>query len=287
MDIKNCEICGKEIDLSKYKRPIIVHICSKSCSNKKYRLNHKEELKKEGHRQYLKRKAKDYYGKEFYCRTCKKEYEPYRINQKYCSYECNRKDYQIKNQEELKLKKKQYYEIKGRKLRGVTIRLSPEYFKKVSGKNRYNWKERVIKQCLNCNNKFEVLKDGWNNNFKFCSLKCYHQHAIESNHWKWIKNRSKLVRRKGKEFSYLQKKEIIKRDKMICQICGIQTVFDGNISKQSCHIDHIIPISMNGTNKTSNGRVLCKKCNQSRAKHILVKEENMIMEIADIKVKRY
>jgi len=52
--------------------------------------------------------------------------------------------------------------------------------------------------------------------------------------------------------------KIFERDKYTCQLCG-KTKEDIPIE-----IDHILPVSMGGTNKENNLRTLCRECNQGR-----------------------
>jgi 5-methylcytosine-specific restriction endonuclease McrA len=55
-----------------------------------------------------------------------------------------------------------------------------------------------------------------------------------------------------------QRKRIYARDRGICQRCQIAVPFG------DCHIDHIQPLSLGGSNKDSNLRVLCKICHALR-----------------------
>jgi 5-methylcytosine-specific restriction endonuclease McrA len=55
-----------------------------------------------------------------------------------------------------------------------------------------------------------------------------------------------------------QRKRIYERDRGICQRCKIEVSFD------ECHIDHIQPLSLGGTNKDTNLRVLCRVCHALR-----------------------
>ena len=79
-----------------------------------------------------------------------------------------------------------------------------------------------------------------------CTLRAYYS-----------KNQRKLTTRKLRE-------DIMKRDNYTCQLCGKH--MPDEIGLQ---IDHIIPIAKGGKTITSNLRVLCSKCNGSKADKIL------------------
>lgn len=64
------------------------------------------------------------------------------------------------------------------------------------------------------------------------------------------------------------RRRVLARDKAAgitnCPDCGV--LMDYNISRQpnSAEPDHIIPIANGGTNDTTNGRTICRLCNQSK-----------------------
>ncbi len=256
--IKQCEICGKEIDLTEYQRPNRVKYCSKSCNQKQYSRTHRKQKARNSLNYYYRKIRPKRFDKDFFCEYCNGEFIPHRHTQRFCSRKCG----QI-----------YYYKIRNRKMykkykleNCIPDKFSDDHLNKIRGKKHYLWKEKVSKKCLNCDNEFEVLKKGWNFSRKFCSLECYHEYSIEERHWHWHENRDDIIRREGKEFTFKQKREIREKNKMICQLCGIKTEMDGNKSDCSIHIDHILPIQFGGTNDISNGRVLCKKCNTVTAK---------------------
>lgn len=55
------------------------------------------------------------------------------------------------------------------------------------------------------------------------------------------------------------KMRVMKSSGHACQICG---------SKIDLTIDHIIPLSLGGTNRENNLTVLCRPCNQKKAANI-------------------
>lgn len=55
------------------------------------------------------------------------------------------------------------------------------------------------------------------------------------------------------------KREVWRRDRGICQICG---------SRENLEFDHIIPISKDGSNTSRNVELLCEKCNRKKSNEI-------------------
>ena len=51
-----------------------------------------------------------------------------------------------------------------------------------------------------------------------------------------------------------------------CPDCGIELDYQVSRTPASAEPDHIIPIALGGTNDPSNGRTVCRRCNQSRGK---------------------
>lgn len=49
-----------------------------------------------------------------------------------------------------------------------------------------------------------------------------------------------------------------------CTYCGCEVVEDGNISDQSFHIDHVVPLSLGGSNDFTNLVASCRACNLSK-----------------------
>lgn len=54
---------------------------------------------------------------------------------------------------------------------------------------------------------------------------------------------------------------VLKRDKFRCDWCGASE------RSQPFHLDHIIPWSAGGSDRTSNLRVLCPSCNENRSNY--------------------
>ncbi|WP_353809088.1 HNH endonuclease [Agromyces sp. SYSU T00194] len=53
-----------------------------------------------------------------------------------------------------------------------------------------------------------------------------------------------------------------------CPLCGCTLDYTKGRTPQSAEPDHIIPITRGGTNDPSNGRVLCRRCNQARGNRL-------------------
>jgi len=78
---------------------------------------------------------------------------------------------------------------------------------------------------------------------------------------RWLKSkrqsRQKVIKYIGKveNLESFKVKEIFERDNYTCLKCG---------KKEDLTIDHIIPLSKNGTNGNSNLQTLCMGCNQKK-----------------------
>ncbi len=48
-----------------------------------------------------------------------------------------------------------------------------------------------------------------------------------------------------------------------CPECNVQLDYDNSRQPHSAEPDHITPIAYGGTNDPSNGRTICRRCNQS------------------------
>lgn len=66
------------------------------------------------------------------------------------------------------------------------------------------------------------------------------------------------------------RREVLRRDRAEgvthCPACGVLLDYDVSRQPNSAEPDHIVPVAMGGTNDVSNGRVLCRLCNQKRGK---------------------
>lgn len=77
-----------------------------------------------------------------------------------------------------------------------------------------------------------------------------------------------------------QRFEIFKRDGFICQYCG------GHPPSVILHVDHIIPVSKNGTNDRENLITSCSRCNLGKSNVLLTTiPESVILKSDEIKEK--
>ena len=49
-----------------------------------------------------------------------------------------------------------------------------------------------------------------------------------------------------------------------CPLCGVLLDYAQGLTPDGAVADHIVPWSNGGTNHPNNGRVLCRRCNESR-----------------------
>ena len=78
------------------------------------------------------------------------------------------------------------------------------------------------------------------------------------------KRRSRM---KGANYIPYDRKKILRRDKYICQVCGIK-VHDRAVGNwntpDKAHLDHIISLEDGGETREENLRTLCRTCNLSK-----------------------
>ncbi len=93
------------------------------------------------------------------------------------------------------------------------------------------------------------------------------------NHYKQYYNDNKFIfiantiRRRSLTNSYISKelvKEVFVRDNFECKKCFISELDHEIQFGTSLHIDHIIPVSKQGTNDINNLQLLCRSCNLSK-----------------------
>lgn len=61
------------------------------------------------------------------------------------------------------------------------------------------------------------------------------------------------------------RREIMRRDKAMCRICGKAGINESGPDGRSWHIDHIVPIAKNGQTARYNLALTCATCNQRKA----------------------
>lgn len=62
------------------------------------------------------------------------------------------------------------------------------------------------------------------------------------------------------------RRRVLARDKAAgvthCPECGVELDYTNTRNPDSAEPDHIVPVAQGGTNATSNGRTICRECNQ-------------------------
>ena len=115
--------------------------------------------------------------------------------------------------------------------------------------------------CNTCGNVF-IAATGRNKNCMFCIEKkkrC--DQWIGKIKWKYPNYKGKLDR--------IDKLDVIRRDKGMCNLCGIPTQKESPYAPNACEIDHIIPLSREGDHTMNNVWVLCRSCNQHKSNNIV------------------
>ena len=143
-------------------------------------------------------------------------------------------------------------------------------FTKRNVKQPYNCKRKTLKICLVCQNKYTYRKKSQ----KYCSRKCFetsHRFRMLGKKNPAYKNGSSYLKNgyRGDNWDNIRKK-VYKRDKYICQDCGVRCLGKRGISKENilkliqCH--HIEDYKINKNNNLNNLITLCLKCHLKRHK---------------------
>lgn len=109
--------------------------------------------------------------------------------------------------------------------------------------------DKVKKLLIEEFSKIDIIKE----KIEYAIIKTYFSDHLDNVELKEYNCRHKLGRNKR----YL----VLERAGYKCQACGSKPNKNNDIVLQ---IDHIIPISLGGTNNISNLQVLCKECNESK-----------------------
>lgn len=261
---RECPNCRKTFEPS-HKSQIY---CSSECvvsDKRKYpRTNHCKECGKEyiqiyGNKgfcsaycagQYNGRKKKN---REKTCAYCGRTYKG---EGKYCSKECKELQ-EIKN-------KTVICKNCGKKFIG---RPNSEYCSEECHKEAHKnkWREyaelNFISEKIICK---ECGKEFWtkygNKHRVFCSNEC-----LKRNTQRAVKS-ARRARIKGNGYELFDPREVLRRDKYTCQICGIKTPakLRGTIDDSAPELDHVIPLALGGRHTRENTQCLCRKCNEMK-----------------------
>ena len=154
--------------------------------------------------------------------------------------------------------------------------------------------------CLFCKTSFAAIKP-WQ---KYCSYKCQYTHA--NNKKKRGITNTGLCARCGKSLQekkshaiycsktcksmdhnfkhrsntripgVARRKEIYERDNGRCYLCSNPMLFD------SFELDHLVPVSRQGTNEPENLAVCCLFCNRSRGTKLGIRQLQKLFELRPI-----
>jgi 5-methylcytosine-specific restriction endonuclease McrA len=78
------------------------------------------------------------------------------------------------------------------------------------------------------------------------------------------------------------RRRVLNRDRKAgithCPECAVLLDYDTSRLPNSAEPDHIIPVARGGTNDVTNGRTICRRCNQSRGANATPKRERRAVE---------
>lgn len=139
---------------------------------------------------------------------------------------------------------------------------NPEWVEKYRARMRENYHKKAK---LNPGFANELFKERYKNDEEFRNHKRKYAVAYAKKHKyeKYIWNNNYRVRRRNAEGSFNIKDwiEILKKNDYSCVLCGIKGMMT---------IDHIIPLSKEGTNYPENIQPLCRSCNCKKSNKILL-----------------
>ena len=121
---------------------------------------------------------------------------------------------------------------------------------------KHNYESKALKphRCKECG--LEFIPEYGNKRRSFCSDECMHRSQKRDYH---VKAR---VKNKDLYISHINFDDICKRDKCICQICGVSIDMSLKASHpMSVTVDHIMPLSKGGTHEIDNVQLAHRICN--------------------------
>lgn len=237
----NCLFCGKEFQPKFLDR---TNYCSKDCKeNYKAYFKHVKEFNNEFDKQKMIEKRNKMQAIKdstiFICKQCNKEFTQHYIAvpKGYCSDECEKeytKEYS-KQRDKIKSDEKKANTIY--KCKVCETVFTPEY----KDKKRY-----------------------------YCSDDCKQQAMKEYSHTARV---NREIRKKGAFVAPVYRKQIFKRDNYTCMLCG-QFLNMNVVSPHplSPSIDHVIPLSKNGTHEPGNVQAAHLICNSHKGNRELIIE---------------
>jgi len=268
---KNCDFCGKEIEVTKYKTYIQkLFYCNHNC-----RTEHLKEL-------MCGKENPNYERIEYFCDGCGKEIMlvPYKLKTQkhvFCSNECFKKNigkfYAGKNNHNYRKEKaicnacgKVFERIPSELKKYENVYCSRKCFESVGLKQIFlnNIVEKIEIPCAYCGKKIELLESQTKDKQNiYCSKECKNQgygklHSGE-NSPRWnpdLTEEERRERRKTPEYTDWRN-TVYERDNYTCQCCGDNT--GGNLNAhhlESHNINKELRIDIN------NGITLCVDCHK-------------------------
>ena len=135
---------------------------------------------------------------------------------------------------------------------------------RVVRRNEINKKRRELKylyECQSCADKFIRIGLALGSRTQ-CSSCCGKKSKGRTN------NHRQRARKYGRKFSSFKQKDIFRRDKYQCQLCGVKCKkykeLDGHYHDEMVTLDHIIPLSKGGNHVAGNCWTLCSGCNTEK-----------------------
>jgi len=207
------------------------------------------------------------------CKVCKKEFQPIRVNQIYCSHECRNKYYRIPH---IKTEYARTCSTCGKDF--ITTDITQKYCNKICRplilikytlicaickkefKSNYKNAKTCSKECLRklVSQRKYITKQKVNNKSAYNSAKDARlivrpiiEDILGKSIGKVLDINGKSIDYRHIAFSEKTKTEILKRDKYKCRICN---------NEVNLHVHHIVPRQFGGSHDKDNLITLCAKC---------------------------
>jgi 5-methylcytosine-specific restriction endonuclease McrA len=165
------------------------------------------------------------------------------------------KDYYEANKVASSIRSKTYYAMHQETLK-VAFKVYGTINKSVIAKRRKAYRlENIEKLTVKNKSYYENNKVSVSNTNK-AWVKANPERKLASNHKRRCKNKKTIG-----NFTSFDINKLMVLQQFKCVYCQIEFISD---SKNNYHIDHIIPLSLGGSNFASNIQLLCPKCNCSK-----------------------